>query len=227
MAFTPQQSVDEAQAVYLNEGTVVYTDTKLFSVFQAQWKLLWSKLYQARYSFTRDDLVVTGTGPVVNRSNIAVPCRRVVAVFERSGSSADPDQDTSNPWIPMRRVQFLPNWPASNRLKVWMPFAPGIIQVLPVTEARTVLARRAVSTPAVASLATSLSYDELMPYMSAKIAAVAALTIGQNPTRAAACNAVAEDELATLLSFETTTQQNVQLKRRDYRGYKGRRRIMR
>lgn len=219
MAFTPQDVIDEANSAYLN--TTAFDVNKLFNIFKVEWRNIWTELVRNRSPFARQESAVAVVSSV-NQIIIPLVGQRAIRLYERDSGSTDIEEISSNNWIPMLPKQFIPNIVPTTKLKYWIHDAQGV-KVPAVTQNRSVLIHAVlVMGPTVALVSTSLDHDFLRPFMTARLAAVAAFTLGQNPNRAEGLNSIAEAEHAKLMSVTATMQQSVQLKRRDYRGYRGR-----
>jgi len=225
--FTLQEAVDEARGVYLNDDAAQrYTDSRMLTVIQSVLDTILLKLVESNVPYTKTTL-----GPF----NL-LAADTTIEIFS---------QDNTVPIVPIRareaplgQVTFSPmieqDWidrnlaltPGTYRTFWRWGLAPGSATDIPImkfqcppgTVTSTIYIDCRMATPdtSVTALATSIKLPGLKNYFAARLAAVASAFIGNNPTRAQECNAIAEDILKSYMNINVKKNQSLPKRRRAF-----------
>lgn len=224
--WTPQQAIDEARRVYLNDSAGQrYTDARMFDIFKSSLDIILLKLVESEVPYTK---LTTEVGPAVaSATSIAVlgsglpgaPAMVPIRVYEK------PVGDTT--WTPMIEQDWVPLDLTPGKYRgYWRwgsnsPNTPRSLLLFPAgTTSTTFLVDCRIATPTLAASDDTIYLPGMRSYFAARIAALAATFIGNNPTKGQQCEAIAQSILDSYLNINAKKNQSMPHSRRAFGTWK-------
>jgi hypothetical protein len=214
MPTTVQEVLDEARQVYLNDAAVdIFTNGLLLPFAKRAYDELQNKLALNGHQIAEE---VSATIDVP--ANTLVMPSLPTYLIEPTSLEERADGSVSNAdWAAMDKVDELPLIAPGDTLRFWR-WQENEIKLVGSVQAREVRLKYTKFQAAIIDVSTSMPIINCKPYLSARVAALAAGHIGGNKERAMACQADAENALSDLLGISTKGEQNLGVRRRPFRG---------
>lgn len=214
---TAGDAITEAQQVYLNDtNQALYPSSVLLPIAKKAQKDLELELVSNQVTelkeMTSTLSVPIGTPVLNNVLGFPADFSEPIKLLEKpSGASNDQYSD-------MEQLPWEPDIVAEEAIKYW-DFREGEIKLNLATSVRDVKLRYYKSLNTIVDVNTVLTIPLSVGYLSARIGAIAALTIGENPTRASACNEEAGIKLAKIINVMVKRTQGIAVRRRRFKPF--------
>lgn len=218
--FTAEEAIDEARAVYLNDTAGGrYTDARMFELFKSSLDIILLKLVESEVPFTKTTIRIS-----------AIPAAVTVVPLE-TGDLTHPivpirvkeRQNGTTLWTPMIEQSWVPSNLTAGPLRTYWRWglagnAPTVTPVATIeVPAGTVVSDFDVdcriATPEVPDATTTIRLPGLRSYFAARLAALGATFIGNNPTRGQQCEAIAQTILDAYLNIHGKKNQSIPARR--------------
>src|SRR5258706_985258 len=118
-------------------------------------------------------------------------------------------------FVPMRQLEWEPTIIADEWIKFW-DYREGEIKLNPAISVRDVLIRYIKSFVTISGVNTVIPIVQAGGYLAARVGAIAAANIGENPTRAQTCQTQSDMRLIKLLNVMVKQNQSIPVRRRRF-----------
>lgn len=210
--------ITEAQLVYLNDSAGAnFPSTVLLPILAKACRDLETELQSNGVSELKEltsALTVPINSPTLNGvSGFPADVLSPIELLERqAGGSIDQ-------YTPMRQLTWEPTIIADSTIKYW-DYREGEIKLNLATAVREVLLRYVKAFIVITSVNTVIPIVQAQGYLSARTAAIAALTIGENPSRASICQDEANVRMIKLLNIMVKRSQSLPVRRKRFNPFK-------
>lgn len=210
MAITAAEPLTESKVLLNDPSGTIYADAKLIPLMQKAYRELQTKM------------MLNGL-PVLKESATAVPVAiGVVALGDGSGlptdfiypiELAERNSGSTDLYEDMDETEWEQTLLPSTSLLYWN-WREEEIKFLGATTAREVRIRYMKGLTRITATTTPISITNAVTYLAVRTAAIAALVLGSNPTRASALQGDAGSALDDLLGVLVKRQQAIPIRRR-------------
>lgn len=212
MATTAATPIAMAKVLLNDANGTNYTTAKLIPLMQKAYRELQLKFNRAGFPQTKEKstsiTVPAGTLALADGALLPLDFISPVEVFERGSTSED--------WVPLIPRSWEPNEAMGTFLRYYS-FREEQIHLVGSTTDRLVLLRYQKSLTPITADTVALEINDSDLWLAARTAAIAALVIGENPTRAAVLDLDAEKLWEDLKGTRVKTMQQFPSRRRTNR----------
>jgi hypothetical protein len=210
MAYTAQDPLTEAKILLNDPSGHVYADDKLLPLMQKAYRELQLKMQLNGLAVMKEkSSVITVTAGTVFLGDAAgLPSDFVLPIDlqERaSGSSED--------WTPMEETDWEPDIDQTATLRFWN-FREEQVKFVGATANREVLMKYQKGLTRITAVTTPIQVIGAETFLASRTAAIAAIVLGENPSRAEAINGDAGGALHDLISLLVKQNQGFPIRRR-------------
>jgi hypothetical protein len=206
MATTAGDVLTEVKALLNDPEGYVYGETALLPYLRKALRDLQNKLIANQIQVAYE---VTGVvAYVANATSLASPPTDMlfpIALHEKTVGSTEL-------WTPMFKQEWEPDSLPTTMLRYWV-WREELIQFLGATQNRSVRIRYVKSLTAIADSNTVIPIVNSQSYLASQTAALAALFIGENPTRALVLNGEAREHMAEMVGTGVRRMQDLPVRR--------------
>jgi len=183
MAFTAQTPLDEAKALLNDVAGTNYTDAVLLPFIQKAYRELQVKMLKAGLQQANEvsASITVPAGITVLSDGALLPIDLLIPVSIHERGS------TSERWSLMTEETWEPSREQATSLGVWA-FREEEIKFVGATTDRLIYIKYKKYLPGLDAAGVALKILDSTTFLAARTAAIAALVVGHNPTRAAALN---------------------------------------
>jgi hypothetical protein len=212
MAITAQTALTEAKALLNDPSGTIYPDAAMLPLLQKAYAELQTKMMRSGLPVLKEQTSaqVVNAGTVALGDGAGLPADLVypIELGERAvGSSA------SIAFEDMTEMAWEPSTPQDTKLIYWN-WRDEEIKFLGSTVAREVRIRYMKGLTRITAVNTPVTILNSTTFLAARCAAIAALVLGSNPSRAEALQGDAGDALDDLLGVLVKRQQGIGIRRR-------------
>lgn len=212
MAITAQTPLTEAKSLLNDPNGSIYTDTSMLPLLQKAYAELQTKLMLNGMPVLKEKAtaIAVNAGTVALGDGAGLPSDFIypIELKERvAGAGA------TTLYEDMVELEWEPNTPQSTKLVYWN-WREEEIKFLGATTNREVLVKYMKGLTRITATTTPISVNNATTFLAARCAAISALVLGSNPSRAEALNADAGMALQDLLGILVRRQQGIPIRRR-------------
>lgn len=214
--------LNEAREVYLNDPNAkLYTDVILLPFLRKAYRDLQQELIDNGVSVARENsselTLAANTTSITFVSSPALPADLLYP------SKLDEKRvgEENKSYIPMTETTWEPDIQKQERLRYWS-WRENEIKLVGATATAVVRIKYWKSLAAITSANSEIPIIDSEGFLSARTAAMAALTIGKSTTLSNAFQGEAESELETFLSISVKNRSNQPIRRRGFVAFRGR-----
>lgn len=210
--------ISEAQ-VLLNDSTGVrYTSALLLPIFKKVYRELQRKMIRSNVPVSKE----ISSAITVNAGTVALP------IGTGGGGAGELPQDLLLPikleeravgdtlYTDMRELDWEPDEAQQTTLDVWV-WREQEVKLRGATVNRQIRVYYIKSLTVITAASDTIKIADSEQYLASKVAAVAAFAQGANPTRAAALQSDAENDLDELMAYHTKRLQGLRIRRKGFR----------
>lgn len=205
----------EAVALLNDVGKAIYTDARMIPLVDKAYREL-QKVYADNGVQVTDEISSTisiAASTVRIDPQVSINANFIEPIFiqERASGSTSADD-----WTDMEETAWEPSESQQTTLDVWT-WREQEIKFRGATTNREILVRYLKSLAKLTAAGDSILIEGAQEFLAARAAAIAALVIGENTTRAEALQEDAGSALELLLSINAKKRQNLPIRRKRYR----------
>lgn len=209
MATTAATPLATAQSLLNDPSGLSYTNAKLIPLMQKAYRELQMKMRKSNLSPAKEVsasiTVSAGTVRLADGAGLPLDFLLPVTLYERGS--------TSEHWAEMTKADWEENRDQTNVLSVWA-WREEEIKFVGATDDRLVLLRYIKGLTAITGTSTALQVNGCEDWLASRCAAIAALVIGENPTRATSLNEDAGMQWDDLKGVLVKDKQAIPVRRR-------------
>jgi hypothetical protein len=184
MAITFATPLAQARVILNDPTGAIYQDTPMIALGNKVYKELQNKVSALGINTTKEVStaidVPAGTVELIDSALLPTDLISPIRLYERADGST-----LASDWMEMEEKSWLPNQSQETRLNYWQWREEGI-KFLGATTAREVLVYYLKSLGTISATSSSILILNSTEWLAQRLAAVAALTLGASPAKAAA-----------------------------------------
>lgn len=209
MAYTAQEPIDEAKALLNDTSGHIYTDTRMVPLVQKAYRELQTKMQLNGLPVMKEvsAVLTVNAGTVALGDGSGLPSDFILPIDleERTPGSTEL-------WTPMEETVWERNAQQTTNLRFWN-FREEEVKFLGATANREIRMKYQKGLTRITATTTPISIIGAVSFLAARAAAIAAFSIGENPSRAGELNADAGMALHDLLALLVKRRQGHPLRR--------------
>jgi len=210
MAITAQEPLTECKILLNDPSGNIYADEKLIPLMQKAYRELQTKMMLNGLPVLKEAALAiavnAGTLALGDGSGLPTDFVYPIELSERAKNS-------TQLYSPMDETEWEPTQQQSDILLYWN-WREEEIKFLGATTDREVRIRYMKGLTRITATTTPISINNAVTFLASRTAAIAALVLGSNPSRADAINTDAGSALADLLGILVRRQQGIAIRRR-------------
>lgn len=210
MALLASDIMDRAAAFLNDAGKQLYTNAVLLPFLKDAYEELQQRLEDNEIVLVNEENTVV-INVAANATSITSPTdmARPIAMLERSDGSTEE-------WSPIEEVDWIDeNLDDEMRIVQWC-WREDTIYINPPTTARDVILRYQKELTAITSENSAIAVRNSSRFLAARTASLAAMDVGENPSRAMNLDARAERAFDTIIRLEVKQRQSHPVKPNPY-----------
>ena len=202
MAVVASELLTEAKILLNDAQGLTYTDAKLIPLLQKAYRELQQKMRRAGIGVTREQTdeinIDAGVDTLSEGAGLPPDIISPISVHER--------EDENQEWVELRKLDWVPLNDPSQSPGSWA-WREEQIKLYPSISSRQVLIRYNKSLPKIISEISPIQISGAETFLASRCAAIAALVIGENESRALALDIDARDGM---IEFKATRVNSTQ-----------------
>lgn len=210
MAVPASEPIAEAQVLLNDPNGISYTTAKLLPLLNKAYRELQTKLQKAGQPTAKEVTdtitVLAGTTELIDGGQLPADLLYPINLYEL----------INNNWVKMDETSWEPMIEQTTRLNVWN-WREDSIKLLGATVDVSLRIRYMKGLPSLAGPTSPILILNSTTFLAARTAAIAALVIGENPTRASALDTDASDAWDDLKMTQVKQRQSRPVRRRTNR----------